>query len=70
MTEKEFAEISLNIGLVIGISYMVFIIYKLGKDSKAGKFGGFILFLALGLGIFGFIIKFVIKLVLSSKLVD
>ncbi|MBT3203491.1 MAG: DUF2788 domain-containing protein [Gammaproteobacteria bacterium] len=68
MNEKEFAEISLNVGLVIGISYMVFIIYKLGKDSKAGKFGGFILFLALGLGIFGFIVKFIIKMFLTSQL--
>ena len=68
MNEKEFAEISLNVGLVIGISYMVFIIYKLGKDSKAGKFGGVILFLALGLGIFGFIVKFIIKMFLTSQL--
>ncbi len=68
MTEKEFAETSLTIGLVVMISYMVFIVYKLGKDSKAGKFGSFILFLVLGLGIFGFIIKFVIKMVLTSQL--
>jgi len=68
MTEKEFAEASLSIGLVVGISYMVFIIYKLGKDSKAGKFGGFILFLALGLGIFGFVVKFIIKIFLDSQL--
>jgi hypothetical protein len=31
--------------------------YKLMKDSNAGKFGGFIIFGALGLGVLGFIIK-------------
>ena len=47
---------------------MVFIMYKLGKDSKAGKFGMAIIFLALGLGIFGFILKFFIKLYLQADL--
>ena len=36
---------------------MFFIIYDLGKKSDAGKFGNFILFLALGLGMVGFLIK-------------
>ncbi len=44
--------------LVTGlILYMVFIIYRLAKDSKAGKWGYFVLFLALGLGLVGFIAK-------------
>ncbi len=29
MTEKEFSDISLTIGIIVGISYMLFIIYKL-----------------------------------------
>ena len=36
---------------------MFFIIYDLGQKSKAGKFGNFILFLALGLGMLGFLIS-------------
>ena len=40
--------------------YMVFIIYRLGKESGAGKFGYAVLFLALGLGMFGFIAKYVL----------
>ena len=36
---------------------MFFIIYDLGKQSNAAKFGNFILFLALGLGMVGFLIK-------------
>ncbi len=42
------------------ILYMVFIIYRLAKDSKAGKWGYFVLFLALGLGMVGFIAKTII----------
>jgi hypothetical protein len=34
--------------------YMVFIIFQLARESKAGKFGTFVLFLALGLGLVGF----------------
>ena len=42
------------------IGFMVFIVWDLAKKSKAGKFGTFILFLALGLGLLGFIIKTVL----------
>ena len=42
------------------IGFMVFIVWDLAKKSKAGKFGTFILFFALGLGLLGFIIKTVI----------
>lgn len=51
---------SLNIGLTLLIGYMLFIIWQLGRESKAGKFGYFILFIALGLGMFGFIAKTII----------
>jgi hypothetical protein len=53
-----------NIALVVCvgglIAYMLFIIYKLAEESKAGKFGMFVLFIALGLGMFGFIAKTII----------
>lgn len=65
--EKEFAELSLKIGLTLGISYMLFIVYKLGKDSRAGRFGMMILFVGLGLGIFGFVAKYFIKMYLASN---
>ena len=68
MTEKEFVDIAMPVGLTFTIGYMVFIMYKLGKDSKAGKFGMAIIFLALGLGIFGFILKFFIKLYLQADM--
>jgi hypothetical protein len=48
-------------GLVtILIIFMGFIVWDLAKKSKAGKFGTFILFFVLGLGILAFIIKSVV----------
>jgi len=57
---EEFESISITLGVGGLILYMMFIMYKLGKESKAGKFGMFIIFLALGLGIFGFVAKTII----------
>ncbi|MFT6113441.1 MAG: hypothetical protein ACJA10_000368 [Oleispira sp.] len=57
MTTEQFETWSLYIGIAVLISFMFFIIYDLGKKSDAGKFGNFILFLALGLGMVGFLIK-------------
>ena len=39
------------------ILFMAFIVYDLSKRSRAGKFGTFILFGALFLGVLGFLIK-------------
>lgn len=60
MTIEQFEEWSLIIGLSGLILLMVFIVWNLGRESKAGKFGMFVLFLALGLGLLGFIIKLVL----------
>ncbi|HHJ36034.1 MAG TPA: DUF2788 domain-containing protein [Gammaproteobacteria bacterium] len=68
MTEKEFTEISLTLGLTFGISYMLFIVYKLAEESRAGRYGTMVLFVGLGLGIFGFAAKYVIKLYLANQL--
>ena len=57
MDEATFASWSLKIGLTVLIIFLGFIIWDLGKKSQAGKFGMFILFLVLGLGVFGFIFK-------------
>ena len=48
-------------GLVtILIIFMGFIVWDLAKKSKAGRFGSFILFFVLGLGVAAFIIKSVV----------
>jgi hypothetical protein len=65
MTEAQFADISLKVCFTLLIGYMMFIIYKLGKESKAGNFGMFILFIGLGLGFVSFGAKEVIKLILA-----
>ncbi|MBX2808316.1 MAG: DUF2788 domain-containing protein [Cellvibrionaceae bacterium] len=41
-------------GLVL---FMVFIMWDLAQRSQAGRFGTFILFVALGVGLLGFVIK-------------
>ena len=57
MTIEQFESWSLTIGISGLILWMLMIIWKMGQESKAGKFGYFILFFALGLGFIGFIAK-------------
>jgi Protein of unknown function (DUF2788) len=40
---------------------MMFIVFNLAQESKAGKFGTFIIFLVLSLGMLGFLVKNVIQ---------
>lgn len=65
MDIEQFEAWALTLGLAVLIGYMAFIVYRLGKDSKAGKFGMFVLFLALGLGLLGFLAKTVLVEVLK-----
>ena len=53
-------EYGVTLGVGALILFMVFIVWDLAHRSNAGKFGTFILYLALALGIFGFLIKVVI----------
>ena len=57
MSIEQFESWSLTVGISGLILWMLLIIWKMGKESKAGKFGYFILFFALGLGFIGFIAK-------------
>jgi uncharacterized membrane protein len=47
------------------IVFMLFIIGNLAKESKAGKFGTFILFFVLAFGILGFVAKNVIQWIMK-----
>ena len=51
-------------GVTLGVGglilFMIFIVWDLAKKSNAGRFGTFILFIALAMGILGFVIKIVI----------
>lgn len=57
MDEAVFADWALKICLTGLIIFLGFIVWNLGKESKAGKFGIAVLFLVLGLGVFGFVFK-------------
>lgn len=60
MNIEQFEEWSLYVGVGGLLLLMVFIVWSLGRESKAGKFGMFVLFLALALGLVGFIVKLVL----------
>jgi hypothetical protein len=60
-TEEQITEIGLTWGIGGFILLMVFIIISVARESKAGRFGTFVLFFVLAFGIFGFLLKQVIQ---------
>ena len=60
-SEEQIAWFGLTFGVSAFMLYMVFIIFQLARESKAGRFGTFVLFLALGFGLLGFVAKGIIK---------
>ena len=65
-SEAQFAWFGLTIGLSAFMLYMIFIIGQLAWESKAGKFGTFVIFLGLAFGMLGFVAKGVIQWVIAS----
>jgi len=68
LTDEMITEIGMPIMVAGLILYMGFIIWNLGKKSKAGKFGMFVLFLGLAVGMLGFVMKYVIKFILGMQI--
>jgi hypothetical protein len=64
-TEGQIAQFGLSVGVTAFILYMLFIVLNLARESKAGKFGTFILFIVLSFGMLGFISKSIIQWVLG-----
>ncbi len=64
-TEAQIAQFGLTFGVGAFILYMLFIVLNLALESKAGKFGTFILFLVLSFGMLGFVAKNVIQWILG-----
>ena len=60
-TEEQFAWFGLTIGIAAFMLYMLFIIGQLAWESKAGKFGTFVIFLGLAFGMVGFVAKAIIQ---------
>ena len=61
LSEEQISHLGLTWGLGLFIAYMLFIIWDLAKQSKAGRLGTFVLFFVLAFGMLGFIAKFAIK---------
>ncbi|MEX2482314.1 MAG: DUF2788 domain-containing protein [Gammaproteobacteria bacterium] len=64
-TEAEIAHFGLTIGIAAFMLYMLFIIVQLARESNAGRFGTFVLFLGLAFGMVGFVAKLIIQWVLD-----
>jgi uncharacterized membrane protein YqjE len=64
-TEQQISQLGLTWGLAGFIGLMLLIIWKVARESKAGRFGTFVLFFVLGFGVFGFLMKQVIQWALS-----
>lgn len=64
-SEEQIAQFGLTVGVGGFILYMMFIVLQLARESKAGKFGTFVLFLVLGFGVLGFVAKNVIAWLLN-----
>jgi hypothetical protein len=59
--EEQLAAFGMTFGMAAFVGYMFFIIWQLARESNAGRFGTFVLFLVLGFGMIGFIAKGLIK---------
>jgi len=64
--EEQIAQFGLTVGVGAFMAYMLFIILQLARESKAGRFGTFVLLLGLGFGLVGFAAKGLIKLFLRD----
>lgn len=65
-SEEQIANFGLTVGVTAFMLYMVFIIFQLARESKAGRFGTFVLFLGLGVGLVGFAAKGLIKFFMAG----
>lgn len=65
-SEEQIAWFGLTFGVGAFMLYMLFIILQLARESKAGRFGTFVLLLGLGFGMIGFVAKGLIKYFLGG----
>jgi hypothetical protein len=64
-TEEQVSEFGLTVGLGGFMVFMLFIIWNLARESKAGRMGTFILFFVLAFGMIGFVAKSIIARILG-----
>lgn len=65
-SEEQIAWFGMTFGVTAFMLYMVFIILQLARESRAGKFGTFVLLLGLGVGLLGFAAKGLIKFFMAG----
>ena len=65
LSEDQIATFGLSFGVGGFMLYMLFIIGHLAWESKAGKFGTFVIFLGLAFGMVGFVAKYIIQWILA-----
>jgi hypothetical protein len=66
-SEEQITNFGMTFGIGAGILYMLFIIGQLAWESKAGKFGTFVMFLGLAFGFVGFLTKYMIQYFMGIK---
>lgn len=64
-TEAQIAAFGMTFGVGGFMLYMLFIVWNLAKESRAGKSGTVVLFFVLGFGMLGFAAKSVIQKILN-----
>jgi hypothetical protein len=64
-TEAQIAQFGMTVGIGAFILYMLFIVFNLARESKAGRFGTFVLFMVLSFGMLGFLAKSLIQWLLD-----
>lgn len=65
-TEEQVAHFGLTWGVGAFIGLMLFIIWKLAQESRAGRLGTFVLFFVLAFGMLGFIAKAVLQFFMEN----
>ena len=66
-TEAQIAGFGLSFGVGAFMLYMLLIIGQLAWESKAGKYGTFVIFLGLAFGMTGFVAKYLIQWFIESR---
>jgi len=64
-SEAQIAAFGMSFGLGGFMLYMLFIVWNLARESKAGRTGTIVLFFVLGFGMLGFVAKTVIQKMLD-----
>lgn len=66
VSAETITKLGLYVLLPAFIAFLIFIMWDISKKSNAGRAGTFWIFVALGMGFFGFIAKLVIEFVLEK----